>query len=82
MKHTFQWWTDNLYQSMCETRPSVAPDAGSNAPVFAEEEGIFVGLTHDALDPAAIMNKVRSPKAGAIVLFAGTIRLDLYGLEI
>ena len=37
-----------------------------------EEEGISVALTHDTLSPTLIMNKVKSPKAGAIVLFAGT----------
>jgi len=35
-------------------------------------KGIYVALTHDHLDPTAIMDKVRSPSAGAIVLFAGT----------
>lgn len=37
------------------------------------EDGLFVALTHDTLDAVAIMNKVRSPKAGAIVLFAGML---------
>lgn len=32
----------------------------------------YVALTHDHLDAKAIMDRVRSPKAGAIVLFAGT----------
>jgi molybdopterin synthase catalytic subunit len=44
----------------------------SKTPVHLEEDGIFVALTHETLDAVAIMNKVRSPKAGAIVLFAGT----------
>lgn len=37
-----------------------------------EEEGISVALTHELLNPLHVMNKVKSPKAGAIVLFAGT----------
>ena len=37
-----------------------------------EEEGISVALTHEILNPTLVMNKVKSPKAGAIVLFAGT----------
>ncbi|KAJ9618262.1 Molybdopterin synthase catalytic subunit [Taxawa tesnikishii (nom. ined.)] len=45
-----------------------------NGPMQVEEEGVFVALTHDVLDAVAIMNRVRSPKAGAIVLFAGTTR--------
>lgn len=40
--------------------------------------GIYVGLTHDPLDPKPIMDKVRSPQAGATVLFAGTTR-DNFG---
>ena len=31
----------------------------------------FVSLTHQALDPLAAMTRVKSPKAGAVVLFAG-----------
>ena len=36
------------------------------------EENCYVALTHEILDPKAVMDRVRSPKAGAIVLFAGT----------
>ena len=36
------------------------------------EGNCYVALTHDHLDILDIMNRVRSPKAGAIVLFAGT----------
>ena len=36
-----------------------------------KEDGISVALTHGILDARAVMNEVRSPKAGAIVLFAG-----------
>ncbi|KAI5203921.1 Molybdopterin biosynthesis MoaE [Aureobasidium subglaciale] len=50
----------------------------NNKPTELTEDGIFVALTHDTLDAVAIMNKVRSPKAGAIVLFAGTTR-DNFG---
>ena len=41
-----------------------------------EEDGIFVALTNDTLDPKAIMDKVRSPKCGAIVLFAGRLQIS------
>ncbi|POS79997.1 molybdopterin-converting factor subunit 2 [Diaporthe helianthi] len=40
--------------------------------------GIYVGLTHEPLDPKPIMDKVRSAQAGATVLFAGTTR-DSFG---
>ena len=36
-----------------------------------KEEGVSVALTHGLLDARAVMNEVRSPKAGAVVLFAG-----------
>lgn len=42
------------------------------------EEGCFVALTDDVLQPLAIMDLVRSPQAGAIVLFSGTTR-DNFG---
>ena len=65
--------TSRLYKlssgKMAETIQNPAQSA--NAPTHFEEEGIFVALTHDTLDAVTIMNKVRSPKAGAIVLFAG-----------
>lgn len=43
-----------------------------------ESPGIYVALTHDPLDAKPIMDKVRSPQAGATVLFAGTTR-DSFG---
>jgi len=43
-----------------------------------EEPGIYVALTEDELDPKFIMDRVRSPQCGAIVLFAGTTR-DNFG---
>ncbi|PSR77261.1 Molybdopterin biosynthesis MoaE [Coniella lustricola] len=36
--------------------------------------GFYVALTHGHLDAKDIMDRVRSPEAGAIVLFAGTTR--------
>ncbi|KAH7381794.1 Molybdopterin biosynthesis MoaE [Cadophora sp. MPI-SDFR-AT-0126] len=42
------------------------------------EDGCYIALTSDLLDAKAMMDRVRSPKAGAIVLFAGTTR-DSFG---
>lgn len=42
-----------------------------------QEEGCYVALSHGYLDAKLMMDRVRSPKAGAIVLFAGKIRFDL-----
>jgi len=36
------------------------------------EPNIHVALTHDPLDIPSTLNRIKSPKAGAIVLFAGT----------
>ncbi|KAG8671451.1 hypothetical protein FPOAC1_004699 [Fusarium poae] len=37
------------------------------------EQDCYVALTHDHLNAQAIMDRVRSPSAGAIVLFAGKL---------
>jgi hypothetical protein len=37
------------------------------------EENCYVALTPDHLDAKSMMDRVRSPKAGAIVLFAGDV---------
>lgn len=39
------------------------------------EQGCYVGLTHDYLNIQQAIDKVRSPTAGAIVLFAGWCQL-------
>lgn len=36
------------------------------------EHGVYVSLTYDKLDVTKAMGRVKSPKAGAVVLFAGT----------
>lgn len=38
-----------------------------------EEDECYVALTDGYLDAKAMMDRVRSPKAGAIVLFAGRL---------
>lgn len=38
-----------------------------------QDDECYVALTHDQLDAKAMMDRVRSPKAGAIVLFAGIV---------
>ncbi|KAG9500142.1 hypothetical protein J7337_008610 [Fusarium musae] len=43
------------------------------------EQNCYVALTHDHLNAQAIMDRVRSPSAGAIVLFAGTTRDNFAG---
>ncbi|MBV35352.1 MAG: hypothetical protein CMP47_07825 [Rickettsiales bacterium] len=43
-----------------------------------EDDGCYIALTDDLLDAKSMMDRVRSPKAGAIVLFAGTTR-DNFG---
>ena len=42
-------------------------------------DGVYVSLTHEPLNPMEIMDSVRSPEAGAIVLFAGTTRNNFDG---
>ncbi|KAI0424289.1 Molybdopterin biosynthesis MoaE [Xylaria sp. FL1042] len=43
------------------------------------EEGCYVALTYDHLQVQDVMDRVRSPQAGAIVLFAGTTRDSFAG---
>ncbi|KAF1809887.1 Molybdopterin biosynthesis MoaE [Eremomyces bilateralis CBS 781.70] len=43
-------------------------------PSCVTEDGIQVSLTHELLDASQILSSVKSPSAGAIVLFAGTTR--------
>jgi len=40
-----------------------------------QEEGCYVALTPEPLDVREIMNRVRRADAGAIVMFAGEIRI-------
>ena len=35
------------------------------------EQDVYVSLTYDELDAKSMMDRVKSPKAGAVVLFAG-----------
>lgn len=58
---------------MAETK-----DVGVSAPArlfegekSVSESNIYVSLTYDELDAKAMMDRVKSPKAGAVVLFAG-----------
>ena len=44
-------------------------------PDVRSRDGIHVELTHSNLNITSIINTVRSPKAGAIVLFAGIYRM-------
>lgn len=37
----------------------------------ASDDGCYVALTHDHLNAQEVIDRVRSPAAGAIVLFAG-----------
>lgn len=46
------------------------------------EDGVSVALTHGLLDARAVMNEVRSPKAGAIVLFAGQSQPPTTGIPL
>ncbi|KAI1140969.1 Molybdopterin biosynthesis MoaE [Hypoxylon sp. FL0543] len=43
-----------------------------------KEDGCYVGLTHGHLNLQSVVDRVRSPQAGAIVMFAGTTR-DNFG---
>ncbi|KAK6517310.1 Molybdopterin synthase catalytic subunit [Arthrobotrys megalospora] len=47
-----------------------------------EDTTTFVGLTYDKLDITASIDRVRSPKAGAVVAFVGTTRDNFEGKSV
>ncbi|KAG8624742.1 hypothetical protein KVT40_007809 [Elsinoe batatas] len=47
-----------------------------------DDEDTSVWITHDVLDVKEVMDKVRSPQCGAIVIFAGTTRDNFQGKEV
>jgi molybdopterin synthase catalytic subunit len=57
--------------SLHRLRKSVSADPTT---VHSERNGIYVALTHHVLSPTDILDRVRSPAAGALVLFTGTTR--------
>ena len=44
------------------------------------EDNVYVSLTNESIQPMKLMDMVRSPEAGAIVLFAGTTRNNFDGM--
>ena len=51
-------------------------------PQRLEAEGVSVTLTNLELDVTSVIAKVKSPKSGAIVLFAGCVStLTVYNLD-
>ncbi|KAI0201799.1 Molybdopterin biosynthesis MoaE [Astrocystis sublimbata] len=48
-------------------------------PSEINEEACYVALTHEHLQAQEVIDRVRSPQAGAIVLFAGTTRDNFAG---
>ena len=46
-----------------------------SAPQCIAEDNVYVELTDKNLDATIVMNQVKSPQAGAIVLFAGMLFL-------
>lgn len=61
------------------TEEQQQPPPPPTPPTTAHEEpGLYVALTHSPLDAGALLARVRSPLAGANVLFSGTTR-DSFG---
>ncbi|KAL6713407.1 hypothetical protein ACLMJK_008872 [Lecanora helva] len=56
--------------------------ADSNTPQSIVEQDVKVELTYQSLNTREIMESVKSPKAGAIVLFAGTTRDNFDGKNV
>jgi len=65
-----------------QTTSTSEATAGFSARLFdgeksLSESDIYVSLTYDELNAKSIMDRVKSPKAGAVVLFAGMPSLVL-----
>jgi hypothetical protein len=59
------------------TTPNEETKAGFSARLFEgeqalDEQNVYVSLTYDELNAKTAMDRVKSPKAGAVVLFSGT----------
>ncbi|KAK6535186.1 Molybdopterin synthase catalytic subunit [Orbilia ellipsospora] len=59
--------------------PEAPPKPAFDGIKSVKEGDTFVGLTFDKLDITASVDRVRSPKAGAVVLFIGTTRDNFEG---
>jgi hypothetical protein len=60
------------------TTPNEETKAGFSARLFEgeqalDEQNVYVSLTYDELNAKTAMDRVKSPKAGAVVLFSGTV---------
>jgi hypothetical protein len=60
------------------TAPSEETKADFSARLFEgeqalNEQNVYVSLTYDELNAKTTMDRVKSPKAGAVVLFSGTV---------
>ncbi|KAK1780514.1 molybdopterin-converting factor subunit 2 [Copromyces sp. CBS 386.78] len=58
------------------------PQPQSSDPTEISEPSIYVALTHDHLSYQSTIDRVRSPEAGAIVVFAGTTRNNFNSLPV
>ncbi|KAM0696318.1 hypothetical protein Q7P36_003564 [Cladosporium allicinum] len=66
------------------TTPNEETKAGFSARLFEgeqalEEQNVYVSLTYDELNAKTTMDRVKSPKAGAVVLFSGCTRDSFNG---
>ncbi|KAI1392248.1 Molybdopterin biosynthesis MoaE [Hypoxylon trugodes] len=61
-----------------EMNPETAETIETIETANVEEDDCYVGLTRNCLNPNDAIDRVRSPHAGAIVMFAGTTR-DNFG---
>jgi hypothetical protein len=60
------------------TTPNEETKEGFSARLFEgeqalDEQNVYVSLTYDELNANTTMDRVKSPKAGAVVLFSGTV---------
>lgn len=66
-------------QDDAPSQPPPAAETAERGPWTLSSPGCHVALTYDTLSSSAALDLVRSPRAGALVLFAGTTRDNFEG---
>ena len=76
MGNTLSFQTEKALFYYTNVTPKVALPFSMAEPLEPQQltdENILVSLTHTSLDILSVVNSVKNPKAGAVVLFAGIL---------
>ncbi|KAF3936488.1 hypothetical protein ABW19_dt0209423 [Dactylella cylindrospora] len=71
-----------MAESSASASPEIPVKKAFEGIKSVEQDGTYIGLTYDKLDINASIDRVRSPKAGAVVVFIGTTRDNFQGKQV